>query len=549
MKKVIIGFIVFMSVSNLFAQDRYVVFLKDKANTPYQLSNPSAFLSERAVERRLKMGIVIDSLDIPVNPTYVSGIANKGAKILNRSRWFNSVIVQADTNQIIAVGTLNYVEGYVKVFGDNLQKVRVPSKFNEQYVADVADEPNKKQKVLGGYGGAGNQIQMLNADLLHNAGYTGRNSVIAVIDAGFTAADTHRAFDSLRAQNRILGTWDFSRNDAYVYDFSGHGTSVLSCIGANVPDTMIGTAPHAKFYLLRSEEEATEYEVEEYNWAAAAEYADSVGVDVINSSLGYTDFDAKSQSHTYADMDGNTTVVTLAAKMASNKGVLVVNSAGNSGNDPWFHIGAPADAEEVFSIGAVQPDRNIAGFSSRGPSSDQRIKPDVSAQGAPSYVARTSGGFGNSSGTSFSSPIMAGFSACAWELYKTNHPNSKPAEVKAWIKKYSDRASNPDNEYGFGIPDGSKLLLNASVDTNPKNTYKLFPNPNKGTLYIDVNNGNNRTWNLQISDALGKILYANTFNTLELMMGIELPPNISRGFYIISLSTEQDAYKQVFIRE
>jgi hypothetical protein len=321
-------------------------------------------------------------------------------------------------------------------------------------------------------------------------------------------------------------------------------------MAALVPDSMIGTAPHAKYYLLRSEEEATEYVVEEYNWSAAAEFADSVGADVINSSLGYTEFDAHSQDHTYADMDGNTTVVSIAAKRASSKGVLVVNAAGNSGNDPWFFIGAPADAEEVFSIGALTPQENIAGFSSNGPTSDNRIKPDVSAQGAPAYLVRPSNGsYGTGSGTSFASPIMAGFSACAWELYKTNHPESTPAAVKAWIKQYSDRATQPDNQYGYGIPDGSRLLLNASVDTNPVNTYKLYPNPTSNKLYIDVNNGNNRTWELIIADPMGKKLYSNSFNTLELKKGIELPQNITKGFYVISLQTENDSYRQIFIKE
>ena len=256
-------------------------------------------------------------------------------------------------------------------------------------------------------------------------------------------------------------------------------------MAALVPDTMIGTAPHAKYYLLRSEEEATEYEVEEYNWAAAAEFADSVGVDVINSSLGYTEFDARSQNHTYADMNGNTAVVTLAAKMASEKGVLVVNSAGNSGNDPWFYIGAPADADEVFTIGSVSPFEDISGFSSNGPTSDGRIKPDVCAQGSQTYLARPSDlGYGTGSGTSFSSPVTAGFSACAFELYKVSHPSAKPADVKAWIKKYADRATQPNNQYGYGIPDGSKLLLNASVENTSKNTYKVYPNPSTNTLLI-----------------------------------------------------------------
>ena len=546
--KRVFTFCLLLAVSlSAISQDRYIVFIKDKANTPYQFSNPSAFLSQRAIARRTAMNISIDSLDIPVNATYVSAIANTGAKILNRSRWINSVTVQADTSQIITVGALPFVHHYVKVFGVNLHKGSTKKKFEEPAFETM---PFQKGTLLGSYGGALNQTQMINADALHAAGYTGKQSVIAVIDAGFTNANIHPAFDSLRLQNRLLGTWDFSTNTSNVYGFSNHGTSVLSCMAALVPDSMIGTAPHAKYYLLRSEEEATEYVVEEYNWSAAAEFADSVGADVINSSLGYTEFDAHSQDHTYADMDGNTTVVSIAAKRASSKGVLVVNAAGNSGNDPWVFIGAPADAEEVFSIGALTPQENIAGFSSNGPTSDNRIKPDVSAQGAPAYLVRPSNGsYGTGSGTSFASPIMAGFSACAWELYKTNHPESNPAEVKAWIKQYSDRATQPDNQYGYGIPDGSRLLLNASVDTNPVNTYKLYPNPTSNKLFIDVNNGNNRIWELIIADPMGKKLYSSSFTTIELTMGIDLPPNIAKGFYVISLETENDSFRQIFIKE
>lgn len=541
-----LGFLIMLSCTT-FAQDRYIVFLKDKANTPYQLSNPSAYLSARAINRRAQMNIPIDSLDIPVNTSYVNNIANTGAKILNRSRWFNTVTVQADTIQIIAIGTFTYVEKYKKVFGANLHR-GIPSKAKfEEPVYNSNFSKNKT--VLGSYGGAQNQTQMINADALHAAGYTGKNSIIAVIDAGFSNANIHPAFDSLRLQNRLLGTWNFSTNTENVYGFSTHGTSVLSCMAALVPDSMIGTAPHAKYYLLRSEEEATEYVIEEYNWAAAAEFADSVGADVINSSLGYTEFDAASQNHKYADMDGNTTVVTKAAKMASNKGVFVVNSAGNSGNDSWFYIGAPADAEEVFSIGALTPQGSIAGFSSNGPTSDNRIKPDVSAQGNPAYLARANGGYGNGSGTSFSGPIIAGFSACAIELYKTNHPHAKPAEIMTWIKSNADRANQPNNQYGFGIPDGNKLLLNASIDSNPSSNYVIYPNPTKGSLFINVNNGNNRQWDLIIADPIGKILYQNKFSTVELLLGIDLPANISKGFYIISLKTENDSFKQVFIKE
>ncbi len=530
------------------AQDRYIIFLKNKTNSPYNINNPQTFLSTKAIARRTAMGIAIDSSDIPVNPAYIVAIANTGAKILNTSRWFNTITVQADTQQVINIGALNYVSSYKKVYGANLLRGQSKNKF-EAFYKEEENTVNNYQFV-GNYGGADNQIKMIKADQLHASNYTGKSMTIAVIDAGFRKADVHKAFDSLRANNKILGTWDFSRNDPYVYDFSNHGTSVLSCISANVPDSMIGTAPHASVYLLRSEEEAEEYLVEEYNWVAAAEFADSVGADIINSSLGYTTYDANSQSHDYQDLDGNKTVITRAANIASRKGVLVVNSAGNSGNSSWFYIGAPADGTEVFTIGSVGADQTLSSFSSHGPTSAGLTKPDVVAQGGPSFIARAntlSYGFG--SGTSFSGPIIAGFSACAWELYKKTYPASKPAQLKSWIKFYSNNANNPNNDFGWGLPDGSKLLLNAAIEQNKTNEIVVYPNPNKGFLQINLQDQNNNNYQLNITDLLGKILYSQTFNSVELLNGIELPANILGGIYILSLESNNTNYKIRFIRE
>ena len=422
------------------------------------------------------------------------------------------------------------------------------NKFKDFYKEE--ENTINNYQFIGNYGGADNQTKMIKADQLHTSNYTGKSMTIAIIDAGFRKTDIHKAFDSLRANNKILGTWDFSRNHPYVYDFSNHGTSVLSCISANVPDSMIGTAPHASVYLLRSEEEAEEYLVEEYNWVAAAEYADSVGADIINSSLGYTTYDANSQSYDYQDLDGNKTVITRAANIASSKGVLVVNSAGNSGNSSWFYIGAPADGTEVFTVGSVGQDQTISGFSSHGPTSAGLTKPDVVAQGGPSFIARAntlSYGFG--SGTSFSGPIIAGFSACAWELYKKTYPASKPAQLKSWIKYNSNNSINPNNDYGWGLPDGSKLLLNAAIEQNKSEEILIYPNPNKGFLQINLQDQNNKNYQLNISDLLGKILYSQTFSSIELLNGIELPTNILSGIYILSLESENNNYKIRFIRE
>lgn len=547
MKKLFLFVLVLISLES-FAQDRYIIFLKNKDNSPYDFNAPTTYLSNKALLRRAAMRIAIDSSDLPVNPVYLQAIANTGAKILNTSRWFNTVTVQADTQQVINIGSLNYVQSYKKVYGVNLHRAQAKNKFDEFYKEENTNQNN--YQFIGNYGGADNQIKMLKAEQLHLSNFTGKSMTIAVIDAGFRNTDTHRAFDSLRANNKILGTWDFSRNHPYVYDFSNHGTSVLSCIAANVPDSMIGTAPHASVYLLRSEEEAEEYLVEEYNWTAAAEFADSVGADIINSSLGYTTYDANSQSHTYADLDGNTTVITRAANIASSKGVLVVNSAGNSGSSSWFYMGAPADGTEVFSIGSVGPDQTISGFSSHGPTSAGETKPDVVAQGGPAYIARANNGsFGFGSGTSFSGPIIAGFSACAWELYKVSHPLSKPAELKAWIKQNSNNANNPNNEYGWGLPDGSKLLLNAGLEQNKNKDIIIYPNPNKGFLQIKLVDQINKSYQVIIADLLGKVVYSQTFTSIELFNGIELPSNVSKGIYLLSLESNEYNYKIRFIRE
>lgn len=547
MKKIFLLILILVSFQS-FSQDRYVIFLKDKANSPYSLNNPSAFLTAKSIARKAAMNIPIDNTDIPVNPSYLQGIANTGAKILNTSRWFNTVTVQADTQQVINIGSLSFVSSYKKVYGSNLHRGQRKNKFEEFY-AESNNVVNNLQFV-GNYGGADNQIKMIKADQLHQANYTGKSMTIAVIDAGFRNADTHKAFDSLRANNKILGTWDFSRNHPYVYDFSNHGTSVLSCIAANVPDSMIGTAPHASVYLLRSEEEAEEYIVEEYNWLAAAEFADSVGVDIINSSLGYTTYDANSQSHSYIDLDGNTTLITRAANIASNKGILVVNSAGNSGSSSWFYIGAPADGTEVFSIGSVGFDQTLSSFSSHGPTSAGLVKPDVVAQGGPSFIARANtGSYGYGSGTSFSGPTIAGFSACAWELFKQTYPSSKPSQLKSWICMNSNNASSPNNDYGWGLPDGSKLLLSLAVNNNKAENIFLYPNPNNGILHIKLPNQNNNIYKLNITDLLGKNLFSNSFNTEELLNGIELPPNILSGIYILRIESTDNNYQIRFIRE
>jgi hypothetical protein len=363
--------------------------------------------------------------------------------------------------------------------------------------------------------------------------------VIAVLDAGYDVVKTHQLFDSLWANDQILGSMDFVNreiNDVYGYHY--HGRMVLSCMGANVEGLMVGTAPKASYWLLRSEDGATENVIEEYNWVSAAEFADSVGADIINSSLGYIDFDNPFWDHAYEDMNGMTAVATIGADIAAEKGILVVNSAGNSGGSgsfPW--IGAPADGFNVFSIGAVDPNGNRAGFSSIGPTSDGRIKPVVMAQGQGSAIADDSQGVQFGSGTSFSSPILAGMSACLMEAF----PDKTPYEIMESLKDSGDNASSPDSELGWGIPDFMAAYSTLTIITNNeedhKNLVNILPNPFTDELTIRVVDKTARTIELTIMDINGRQIMSVSreahYNT-----EINLSDNInglSSGIYFIKV--------------
>lgn len=465
MKKILLAALCAFTLSEVVAQTpmKYWVQFTDKGNNPYSLSNPSAYLSSRALQRRANQGIAIDSLDLPVTPMYVAGVAATGVTVHAQSKWLNGVvIITSDTNDLSAIAALPYVvsTGFVgaRLDGDGMFE----DKHNETFA------PNEGNRVSGtvestmlNYGTAFDQANQIGAVCLHNAGYTGSGMVIAVIDAGFRDVDLHPVFDSLHAYNRILGTWDFVAGDTSVYEDNSHGAMVLSCMGGNIPGTIVGTAPHAQYWLLRSEEAATEYIVEEYLWSCAAEYADSVGADLINSSLGYTTFDDPAQNHTYADMNGDIAPSTRAADFAASRGIVVVNSAGNSGSNSWFYIGAPADADSILSVGAVNVSGTIAGFSSHGPTSDNRVKPDACARGENCVIVDLGGTIQTGNGTSFASPVLCGAVACLWQA----HPSMNNMTIVNTVRQAGSTFANPDSAYGYGIPDlcAANLALSGST--------------------------------------------------------------------------------------
>ncbi len=530
MKRILTMIIMLLLTYGLSAQEqKHVVFLKDKNNNPYTLTNPSAFLTQRSLDRRIKSAILLDIKDLPVTPSYVTQIAATGAVVVYSLKWFNAVVVNTNDPAVLsAIAALPFVDHLDQVLPKN--PLQVPANSGMMHMDEIPPYtlykplPVNITKSTGSfnYGQAYNQVHMITLDALHNLGFSGQGMMIAVLDAGFYHVDQISAFDSLWLNNRILGTRDFNLpgNNVFGDNMHTHGTSVLSIMGGNLPGQMVGTAPNASFWLIRTE--AGEYEslIEEYNWAGGAEFADSLGVDVINSSLGYTIFDNPVYNHTYADMDGNTTPVTRAADLATSRGIMVVNSAGNDGNKSWHYIGAPADGDSVLSIGAVDASGTYASFSSTGPTYDRRIKPDVTAQGQGTTVVDGGGWVVQGSGTSFSSPVVAGAMACLWQSVQT----FSAQVLRDAVRSTASRALSPDSLYGYGIPNMmNAMLLLSTTQTlqEAQHGYSLFPVPFAGSPWIKNDRKNPEQVKIEILSVTGQVIgvrniYMNTSSTMAL---------------------------------
>ena len=358
------------------------------------------------------------------------------------------------------------------------------------------------------YGDSFNQLTMLKGDVLHNKNLKGEGLVIAILDAGFSKANQMDVFEKLFSENRILGTRDFVKKDNDIFQEHSHGMMVLSTMGSENKGQIIGTSPEASYWLLLSQDGDSENLIEEYNWLCAAEFSDSVGADIINSSLGYTTFDHANQNHTYSDMDGKTTPVSIAANIASRKGMIVVNSAGNSGSNSWHYIGAPADADSILSVGAVDENRDFAWFSSYGPTFDGRTKPTIVAQGRNTIVATSDNGVLAGNGTSFSSPVIAGMTACLWQA----HPNRTNMEIINAIILSSHLHENPNDSLGYGLPNFAlaALLLKEPKDQSISEIIAIVPNPISSNSHIYVYVANTNEMSMEIYDIKGNRI--NQFN-------------------------------------
>lgn len=439
-RNIVIALMLLLTVTPWAQQTyKYRVNLKDKSSTTYSPDRPEEFLSKKALERRARQGLKVDSTDLPVCKSYVDAIRSKGVDIIVTGKWNNTVTVQcADTSLMNNIAILPFVSKVEKVW-TSPDSIPARDKKRKEKVVD------KLEKTDNYYGSAYRQIAIHQGDSLHQAGFKGQGMTIAVIDAGYFNADAVQALDNVH----VIGIRDFVNPHSDIYEEDNHGMKVLSCMAANKPNIMVGTAPEASYWLLRSEDGDSESLVEQDYWAAAVEFADSVGVEVINTSLGYKAFDDKSKNYSYQDLNGHHALMSREAGMAADKGLMIVCSAGNEGRRSWKKITPPGDAQNVLTVGAVDSSLVNAPFSSVGNTSDGRIKPDIMAVGQASVVVGTDGNIATANGTSFSTPIMCGLIACLWQAC----PQLTAKELIEAVRKSGDRADYPDNIFGYGIPD------------------------------------------------------------------------------------------------
>jgi len=501
----------------------YRVYFTDKGDARINDYQPLQLLSERAIERRQKENIdILDYRDLPVFSNYINELSSGGLTLHCTSKWMNTALFKSSI--VVNTDSLKNLP-----FISEIKTVKIPGKKNTgqdklDFVLNGSSEDSYDRPVT-----------MLNGYSLHNQGYLGNGILIAVLDGGFDNAEEISSLNDLRDRNGIKATYDFVQNSEFVYNSSTHGTAVLSVLAGRLPWVIEGTAQEADYLLLKSEDVSSEFPCEEDYWAAAAEFADSCGADIITSSLGYTTFDDPSMSYKYSDLDGNKAFVTIAADIAASKGIIVFNSAGNERNKSWKRIICPADGDSVIAVGAVDGNNNISAFSSAGPAYDRRIKPDNSAMGVAVPVQTSATTTSKANGTSFSCPVLSGMTACLMQSY----PDAKSTDIINVIKESSDRFNSPDSLYGYGIPDmGAALLrLQDLYLLKPDGLSVAMPNPTTGEFEI-IFREPYESIVIEIFTTSGKIIWKREIDTFAgRILKINELVNREQGLYIVRIST------------
>ncbi|RCR69525.1 S8 family serine peptidase [Larkinella punicea] len=529
MKKTVLLLLILVT-SGLSAQAqtrKYLILLKDKVNTPYSISRPEQFLSQRAIQRRTKQGISVQEKDLPVNPAYVSALQQTGARVWFSSRWANAVLVETTEANLATIRALAFVQGVER--NRSIGNARIG-------YAQLTSNPQKnklEQADPSVYGISSEQLIQIGVDKMHAQGYHGEGMLVAILDAGFRNANQVPFLSPLFRENRIIGTYDFVQKETSVYEDDKHGMEVLSIMAGYQANQLIGPAYQASYLLLRTEDAASETPVEEANWLFGAEYADSTGADVINSSLGYTTFDDPTQNYTYNDLNGQTTLVSRAARWAAETGILVVNSAGNEGNDTWRYIGAPADVPTVLAIGSVDRNGVKSPFSSFGPSADGRVKPDLVALGSGTVLGSPGGTVATGSGTSYSAPLVAALATGFWQA----NPRLTAQQVIACLRQSGNQFTQPNNELGYGIPNFERASVIAANDYS----LLIYPNPftNADRLTVQWNEiPLNQTIEAMVTNSAGQVVWQQKYSS-DRMANFSLQSlSLSPGLYFLTLSSE-----------
>jgi len=532
-----LAFIFFFSGVSLQSQETrmYRLQLKNKGNPPFSLTKPEDFLSLKSIERRKRQNLPVDSFDLPLDPTYLKAISEIGATIRSYSKWVNTVLVlPADSESLSRLKSLSFVDSVYCVWEGTL-----PEKTDSE--EDVSLDPDFRQNMISIYGAGFTQIALNNGQRLHEAGFRGKGMSIAVLDGGFINADKIDFFN--KEQIKEIKSFNHETTDM-LREGTDHGTRVLSCMLSDKSGELIGTAPEADYYLFRTEVPIGEFPEEEDYWIAGLEYADSLGVDIVTSSLGYTTFDNSEMNHTQKQLDGKTVPISRAADLAASRGILLFNSAGNEGNKDWVKVGFPADAEHIIAVGSITGDSIRSPFSSLGLTADRRIKPDLMAVGSDASVVENSGKIITSNGTSFSTPILAGLAACLWEAL----PGLNSFAMLRLLRETGSRFQNPDSLMGYGIADVYKAYLLQQTGVRPiagsSDPVYISINPFDNRLYVNiVNMGQHNRCLLDIYTTLG--------NRIVIDSDLSGPVDISsfpKGIYIVRLRVGDKQWVQKFIK-
>ncbi len=506
-------------------EGKYAIFFKDKVGTTFSTNNPPAYLSQRSITRRIKNSVEFSEEDFPVNQIYIDQLKSNGAEILFASRWLNCAIVQLDDGELSTILTLPFV-----ISSEFVSPIK---SLNGGRIKKIGEKNDSNLSLV-------NQIQssMIGLDDMHMDNIFGEGVLVGVFDSGFLGVDITDPFKSLFTESRLTHTLDIVGQSGNVFQYDDHGTEVLSIMAANQPGTYIGGIPKATYQLYVTEDVGSEFRIEEYNWLYAAEMADSAGVDIINSSLGYNLFDDTAMDYTTGQLDGNTAVVSIAASKALSKGIMIVVSAGNDGNTPWKLVNPPADVNGVLAVGSITGTGSTSNFSSLGPTADNRVKPDVVALGSSVSIIKANGNTGFTSGTSSSAPLITSLAVGLLEAF----PELTVLELYDLIIASANMFESPDNQKGYGIPHyaAAKQILNGEEPEVPAPAIYLYPNPVVGnTLKVEIAGNVGQQALIEIYDLKGKLMMKSEGVVTYINNPVELDvSNFSDGLYIIKVKAD-----------